>query len=84
MAHRLSCFVACGIFPDQGSNPMSLALAGRFLTTEPLEKPRHYSLKLPLHYSFKDVNDLEIGNPHNVLDGVRNTLMGTAVPRRVP
>ena len=24
VAHRLSCSVACGIFPDQGSNPCSL------------------------------------------------------------
>ena len=24
MAHRLSCSAACGIFPDQGSNPCSL------------------------------------------------------------
>ena len=24
VAHRLSCFSACGIFPDQGSNPCSL------------------------------------------------------------
>ena len=24
VAHRLSCFAACGIFPDQGSNPCPL------------------------------------------------------------
>ena len=24
VAHRLSCFMACGIFPDQGSNPCPL------------------------------------------------------------
>ena len=35
----LSCSVACAIFPDQGSNPMSPALAGEFLTTGPLGKP---------------------------------------------
>ena len=32
----LSCSAACGIFPDQGSNPfVSPALAGVFLTTVP-------------------------------------------------
>ena len=35
VAHGLSCSVACGIFPDQGSNPRALALAGRFLTAAP-------------------------------------------------
>jgi len=32
VVHRLSCSEACGIFPDHGSNPVSPALAGRFLT----------------------------------------------------
>ena len=32
VAHRLSCPVAPGIFPDQGLNP---ALVGKFLTNEP-------------------------------------------------
>jgi len=37
--HRLLCSMACGIFPDHLSvKPMSLALAGGFLTTEPLGK----------------------------------------------
>ena len=35
VAHRLSCSVACGIFLD----PSTLALAGRFLSTEPPGKP---------------------------------------------
>ena len=35
---RLSCFVACEIFPDQGSNP-SPARAHGFFTTEPPGKP---------------------------------------------
>ena len=35
VAHRLSCSVACGIFLDQST----LALAGRFLSTEPPGKP---------------------------------------------
>ena len=30
-----SVSMACEIFPDQGSNPWSPALAGRFLTTGP-------------------------------------------------
>ena len=39
MAHRLNCFEACGIFPGPGINPTSPALAGRFFTAEPPEKP---------------------------------------------
>ena len=35
----LSCSVACAIFPDQGSNPVSPAVAGEFLTTGPQGKP---------------------------------------------
>ena len=35
VAHRLSCPAACEIFPDQGLNPWSPTLAGRFLTTGP-------------------------------------------------
>ena len=32
VAHRFSCSTACGIFPDQGSNPtLSPTLAGGFL-----------------------------------------------------
>ena len=31
---------ACGIFPDQRWNPVSPALAGRFLSTVPLGKPQ--------------------------------------------
>ena len=34
VAHRLSCSMACGIFPHQGSN-RSPILAGEFFTTEP-------------------------------------------------
>ena len=33
--HGLSWPTACGIFPDQGSEPVSPALTGRFLTTGP-------------------------------------------------
>ena len=49
VAHRLSCSMACGIFPDQGSNPCPPALAGGFLTTAPPGKSQiimFYTLKL--------------------------------------
>ena len=39
MAHGPSRSAACGIFPDQGSEPVCPALAGRFLTTVPPGKP---------------------------------------------
>ena len=35
VASGLRRSVACGIFQDQGSNPLSPALAGGFFTTEP-------------------------------------------------
>ena len=38
MARGLSCSAVCGILPDQGSNPRSSAVAGRFFPTEPPEK----------------------------------------------
>ena len=41
MVHGFSRFAACGIFPDQGSNPCPLALAGGFLTTAPPGKFLH-------------------------------------------
>ena len=43
VAHGLSCSAVCGIFPDQGSNPCPLALAGGFLTTAPPGKPWYFS-----------------------------------------
>ena len=39
MVHGLSCFLACGIFRDEESNPMSPSLAGGFFITEPPGKP---------------------------------------------
>ena len=55
MAHGLSCSMACGIFPDQGSNPSPLHwqvdsfffffLAGGFLTTVPPGKSKKDTLK---------------------------------------
>ena len=35
----LSCSLACGIFPDQGLEPVSPALTGGFFTPEPPGKP---------------------------------------------
>ena len=40
-AYRLSCLMARGIFPDQGFEPVSPALAGGFLITGPTGKSRH-------------------------------------------
>ena len=39
VVHGLRCSVACGIFPDQGSNPCLLHLVGWFFITEPPGKP---------------------------------------------
>ena len=44
--HRLDCSEVREIFPDQGSNPCSPALAGRFLSTEPPGKPSLACLSL--------------------------------------
>ena len=41
VAHGPSCSAAWGTFPDQGSEPVSPALAGRFSTTVPPGKPKH-------------------------------------------
>ena len=40
VAHGLSCSMACEIFLDQGSNPVSSALASRLFTFEPPGKPK--------------------------------------------
>ena len=37
MAHGLGCSEACGIFPDQGSNPRLLHWQAGFFTREPTE-----------------------------------------------
>ena len=42
--HGLGCSLACGIFPNQGSKPLSPALAGGFFTTVPLVKPPVWTL----------------------------------------
>ena len=47
MVHGLSCFAACGIFPDQGLNPfVSPVLTGGFFTTELPGKPQELGLEL--------------------------------------
>ena len=48
VAFGLCCSTACGIFPDQGSNPVSPALAGGFFTTEPPGKPPNLVFKWPM------------------------------------
>ena len=40
MAHGLSCSVACGIFPGQGSNPWLLHWQGDSLPLSPQESPQ--------------------------------------------
>ena len=38
VVHGFSCPTACGIFPDSGSNWLSLALQGKFLTPQEVPK----------------------------------------------
>ena len=57
VAHRLRCFVACGILGVQpGIEPVSSALPGRVLTTGPpgksLKLAFNYKSKINLHESF--------------------------------
>ena len=52
VAHGPSCSAACGIFPDQGSNPCPSALAGRFSTTAPPGKPYFYFLIFNFNFNF--------------------------------
>ena len=55
--HTGSAVVAPGIFLDQGSHLCLLALAGRFCTTEPPEKPSPF-----LHFTnIKDSLDYKTG-----------------------
>ena len=54
VAHRLSCSEACGIAPNQRSDPVSTALASRFFTTEPPGKPT-------LIYKIKSLSVLNSG-----------------------
>ena len=51
--HGLSCFVACGIFLNQGLNPCSPALAGRFLSTGPPEKSQDDAFPVNVVLVFK-------------------------------
>ena len=44
-AHRLSCFVACGIFPDQGSNPCFLHLQADSLPLSHQGSPMNWFLQ---------------------------------------
>ena len=51
--HGLSCFAACGIFLNQGLNPCSPALAGRFLSTGPLGKSQDDAFPINVVLIFK-------------------------------
>ena len=44
VAHGLGCPVACGIFPDQGTEPVSPVLAGGLSTTGPPGKSKKKKL----------------------------------------
>ena len=49
VVHRLSCSAVCGIFLDQGVEPVSPALASGFFTTEPPGKSPYCFLSQPGH-----------------------------------
>ena len=54
MALRLSCSVACEVFPDQELNPGTPTLVGGFFTTAPSGKSLPQSLpwetEFPVHF----------------------------------
>ena len=58
----LSCCMACGIFPEQGSNPAP-ARAGGFPTTEPAGEPRD-SQQTPAECFFPHSADSDWGLPY--------------------
>ena len=47
------CSAACGIFPDQGSNPCPLHFADELLTTEPPEKSPNVSFYCKREHIFR-------------------------------
>ena len=59
MAHGLSCSAACGDLPGPGLEPVSPALAGRFLTTAPPGKPRGCYYKMQLNIFIVSLPPLE-------------------------
>ena len=46
LVHWLSCSAACRIFPDQGLNPLSPALAGRLISIAPPGKSQSDHIEL--------------------------------------
>ena len=58
VVHGLSCSVACGIFPDQGSNPCPPALAGGSVSTVPPGKSLSFAFNLAVSRG-----TLHAGNP---------------------
>ena len=71
VVYRLSCSAARGIFLDQGLNPMSPALAGRFFTTEPLAKPLDFYFlncnSLSSFFLCSDCPKLATGSPFTLI-----------------
>ena len=55
--YGLSCLVACGVLRP-GIKPVTLALTGGFLTTEPPGKSSHLLFIVPLHEG-------RVGSPRN-------------------
>ena len=53
MAHGLSCSAACGIFPDQGSNPCPLHWQADSYLMRPQGSPGEASLIAEVHTIFK-------------------------------
>ena len=54
VAHGPSCSVACGIFPDRGTNPCPLHWQADSQPLHHQGSPTHYLLKIFLHYEFSD------------------------------
>ena len=48
--HVLNCFSGCGIFPDQGIEPVSPTLTGRLFTPEPTGKPHLLVHDIKCHF----------------------------------
>ena len=56
VAHRLSCSAACGILPDQGSNPCPLHWQA---DSQPL---RHQGSPMPFFFFFVNKKELDYSN----------------------
>ena len=66
--------------PRPGTDPVSSALAGRFLITEPLGKPCHYFFKDPMSRCSHILRPWELGIQYMILyaerrEGGRDTVL---------